>query len=111
MRVLVPLYRVKQVKLQSIQHRFGSHAGHKEEAGFGIMGMQLLIREDIGSVDCVKRIQRDMPMGQPNTLLIIEAVECMKSWASDGPAGLLPFNDVEQVRVMLEELEDKGTNV
>ena len=50
-------------------------------------------------------------MGQPNTLLIIEAVECMKSWASDGPAGLLPFNDVEQVRVMLEELEGKGTNV
>ena len=41
---------------------------------------------------------------------IVEAVECMKSWASDGPASLLLFNDVEQVRTMLEELEDKGTN-
>lgn len=41
---------------------------------------------------------------------IVEAVECMKSWASDGPASLLLFNDVEQGRTMLEELEDKGTN-
>lgn len=36
---------------------------------------------------------------------IIEAVECMKSWQSDG--GLGSFKDTEQVRVMLEQLEAK----
>ena len=40
---------------------------------------------------------------------IIEAVECMKSWASDGPAGVMPFKDADQVQVMLEQLEAKGT--
>ena len=40
---------------------------------------------------------------------VVEAVECLKSWASEGPASLLLFKDIDQVRAMLEELEDKGT--
>jgi len=37
---------------------------------------------------------------------VIEAAECMKSWQADG--GLVGFQDIEQVRIMLEQLEAKG---
>jgi len=40
---------------------------------------------------------------------IIEAAECMKSWQADG--GLVGFEEVEQVRSMLEQLEIKSTAV
>ena len=36
---------------------------------------------------------------------IIEAAECMKSWQADG--GLVGFEETEQVRNMLEQLEVK----
>ena len=75
MRVLVRLYQVKQVRLRLIQCQFGRHVGHKEEAGFGIMGMQLSIMvEDSGSVGCVKRIQKDTQMVRPSTLLTISSI-------------------------------------
>ena len=38
---------------------------------------------------------------------IIEAAEYMKSWQADG--GLVGFQDVGQVQLMLEQLEAKGT--
>jgi len=40
---------------------------------------------------------------------IIEAAECMKSWQADG--GLVGFEEVEQVRSMLEQLEIKSMAV
>ena len=40
---------------------------------------------------------------------IIEAVECMKSWQSNG--GLGSFKNIEQVRVILEQLEGKTMTV
>jgi len=33
----------------------------------------------------------------------------MKSWQADG--GLVGFQDIEQVRIMLEQLEAKGTGL
>jgi len=33
----------------------------------------------------------------------------MKSWMADG--GLVGFQDIEQVRIMLEQLEAKGTGL
>ena len=40
---------------------------------------------------------------------VIEAVECMKSWQADG--GQVGNQDFEQVRIMLEQLEAKGTGL
>jgi len=40
---------------------------------------------------------------------IIEAAECMKSWQADG--GLVGFQDIDQVRIMLEQLEAKGMSL
>ena len=37
---------------------------------------------------------------------IIEAVECMKSWAVN--SGVVVFNDTQQVQAMLDQLEIKG---
>ena len=37
---------------------------------------------------------------------IIEAAECMRSWQADG--GLVGFEEIDQVRNMLEQLEAKG---
>ena len=36
---------------------------------------------------------------------IIEASECMKSWGTNGPSGLHLYEDIEQVREMLGELD------
>ena len=41
---------------------------------------------------------------------IVETVSCTELWASDGPAGIMLIEDLEQVRVMLEQLEAKGTS-
>ena len=40
----------------------------------------------------------------------IEAIECMKSWTSNGSGGAVQFKDSNQVRLMLEQLEAKGSS-
>ena len=40
----------------------------------------------------------------------IEAIEYMKSWTTNGSGGAVPFKDCNQVRLMLEQLEAKGSS-